>query len=113
MIKAIFFDFNGVIIDDERLQIRVYREVLGEHGIELTEEHYFAALGMDDKTFVRALFERTRKPLTPEILIATLQDRTRLHRKMIDDELPLFPGVITFLKATSRQYPLGLVSMAN
>jgi beta-phosphoglucomutase len=41
------------------------------------------------------------------------QAKTRLHRKMIEDELPLFPGVLTFLKATSRRYALGLVSMAN
>jgi phosphoglycolate phosphatase/beta-phosphoglucomutase len=32
---------------------------------------------------------------------------------MIEDELPLFPGVLTFLKATSRYFSLGLVSMAN
>ena len=29
------------------------------------------------------------------------------------DELPLFPGVVTFLKATSRSFSLGLVSMAR
>ena len=28
-------------------------------------------------------------------------------------ELPLFPGVLTFLKAASREFQLGLVSMAN
>ena len=32
---------------------------------------------------------------------------------MIKDELPLFPGVLTFLKATSRHFAIGLVSMAN
>ena len=32
---------------------------------------------------------------------------------MIEDELPLFPGVLTFLKAASRHFSLGLVSMAN
>ena len=39
--------------------------------------------------------------------------KTDLHRQMIEDELPLFPGVLTFLKATSRHFSLGLVSMAN
>ena len=29
------------------------------------------------------------------------------------EELPLFPGVLTFLKAASREFELGLVSMAN
>ncbi len=113
MIKAIFFDFNGVIIDDEPLQMCAYREVLREHGIELTEENYYAALGMDDKTFVRAVFERSGRPLTPAALMSVQEGKTQLHRKMIEDELPLFPGVLTFLKATSRRYALGLVSMSN
>ncbi len=113
MIKAIFFDFNGVIIDDELIQMRAYREVLREYDIDLTEEHYFACLGMDDKTFVRSIFGRANKEVTPNMVVAVQQGKTSLHRKMIEDELPLFPGVLTFLKATSRRYSLGLVSMAN
>ena len=113
MIQAIFFDFNGVIIDDERLQMAAYQEVLREHAIELTEADYFGALGMDDKTFVRAAFARAKKALTDEVLSAVLSAKGVEHRKLIEAELPLFPGVVTFLKAASRSYPLGLVSMAS
>jgi HAD superfamily hydrolase (TIGR01509 family) len=113
MIKAIFFDFNGVIIDDEPLQMAAYQAILREHEIELTESDYYGALGMDDKTFVRAAFERGKKRLSDEVLKVVLENKTARHRKLIEDELPLFPGVITFLKATSRHYSLGLVSMAT
>src|SRR5438874_3879313 len=68
MIQAIFFDFNGVIIDDEPLQMAAYKEVLHEQGIELTESDYYSALGMDDKTFVRAAFERGKKALSDEAM---------------------------------------------
>ena len=113
MIKAIFFDFNGVIIDDELLQMKAYEEVLREHGIALTKEWYFSALGMDDVTFVRSMFERSNTPLTDEVLRQVQIKKTDLHRKMIEDELPLFPGVVTFLKAAAREFSLGLVSMAS
>lgn len=113
MIKAIFFDFNGVIIDDELLQLKAYEEVLREHGITLTKEWYFSALGMDDITFVRSMFERSNKPLTDEVLVQVQNKKTDLHRKMIEDELPLFPGVVTFLNAAAREFSLGLVSMAS
>ncbi|HEX6729585.1 MAG TPA: HAD family phosphatase [Pyrinomonadaceae bacterium] len=113
MIKAIFFDFNGVIIDDELIQMKAYEEVLAEHDIVLTEEMYFSALGMDDRTFVRAMFERAKKPLSEEVEVSVSKRKTELHRKQIDKELPLFPGVVTFLKAASRDFSLGLVSMAN
>lgn len=113
MIKAIFFDFNGVIIDDETIQMKAYQEVLRGHDIQLTEEWYFEALGMDDRTFVRAMFERAKKSLSAEVSAAVLQEKTSRHRAMIEDQLPIFPGVLTFLKAASREFSIGLVSMAN
>jgi HAD superfamily hydrolase (TIGR01509 family) len=113
MIQSIFFDFNGVIIDDELIQMNAYKQVLKEYSIDLTEEWYFDALGMDDKTFVRAMFERANKPTSVSVLEAVLDAKTALHRKLIEDELPLCPGVLTFLKASARQFSLGLVSMAN
>jgi beta-phosphoglucomutase len=113
MIKAILFDFNGVIIDDETIQMKAYQEVLQGHEIALTEELYFGALGMDDKTFVRSMFEHAKKPLANPVLEKVLGAKTDLHRQMIEDELPLFPGVLTFLKAAAREFDLGLVSMAN
>lgn len=113
MIKAIFFDFNGVIIDDERLQMAAYQDILREQGIELSESDYFSALGMDDETFVRAAFERANQSLSEQVLQSTLEEKTVRHRKLIENDLPLFPGVVTFLKACSRRFDLGLVSMAN
>lgn len=59
MIKAIFFDFNGVIIDDERLQMEAYKEVLHERGIEVTANDYFSAQGWTIKgLFAPLLRER-------------------------------------------------------
>ena len=112
MIKAIFFDFNGVIIDDETIQMKAYQEVLKGHEIALTEELYFGALGMDDRTFVRSMFQHAKKPLSDPMLEEVMDAKTGLHRQMIED-LPLFPGVLTFLKAAAREFQLGLVSMAN
>ncbi len=113
MIKAIFFDFNGVIIDDEKIQMKAYQEVLRGHDINLLEEWYFGALGMDDRTFVRSMFAKAGKPLTDEMLETVQKAKTAIHREKIKEELPLFPGVLTFLKSVSRHFPIGLVSMAN
>ena len=113
MIKAIFFDFNGVILDDEMIQMKSYAEVLRGHDINLTEEMYFSGLGMDDRTFVRAMFAKAGKTISDTALREVIEGKTKVHREVIKDELPLFLGVLTFLKATSRHFALGLVSMAN
>ncbi len=113
MIQAILFDFNGVIIDDEPLQMEAYQQVLREQGIELTESDYYDALGMDDKALIEAVFAKAQKALTDEVLSIVLEGKMVRHRKLIENELPLFPGVVTFLKATSRNYALAIVSMAT
>src|SRR5205814_6969983 len=99
MIKSILFDFNGVIIDDEKLQLKAYTTVLKEQEIELTETDYFASLGMDDVRFVEAAFKRAGIPLTDTVLGEVIERKSASHRTMIEDDLPLFPGAVTFIKS--------------
>jgi|ERR1044072_556401 HAD superfamily hydrolase (TIGR01509 family) len=113
MIQAVFFDFNGVIVDDEPLQLEAYKEVLGHEGLTVTEADYYASLGMDDLTFVRAAYGRAERELTDEVLTRVIEAKTAAHRKLLEGELPLFPGVVNFIKALKRQHSLGLVSMAR
>ena len=113
MIQAIFFDFNGVIIDDERIHLKAYREVLLANDIPLTDEDYFASLGMDDEAFVKAAYERAQRPLTDEVLHQAIKREHELHREFITNDLPVPSGVVTFIKAAARHYQLGIVSMAE
>jgi beta-phosphoglucomutase len=113
MIKAILFDFNGVVIDDEPLQLKAAQEALRAEGITLTEQDYYDSLGMDDVTFFRAAFTRAGREYTDEDFNRVLAEWTRLHRELIAGELPLFPGVVTFIKSLARSYPLAVVSMAR
>jgi beta-phosphoglucomutase len=113
MIQAIFFDFNGVIINDERIHLKAYREVLLGEDVALTDEDYFASLGMDDAAFVRAAYARAGRSLTDEKMRALINREHELHREMIKNDLPVLAGVITLIKAASRHYQLGIVSMAE
>src|SRR6266705_605683 len=101
MILAIFFDFNGVIINDERIHLKAYREVLLGEDVALTDEDYFASLGMDDRAFVRAAYGRVGRPLTDDQMRALIKREHELHREMIKNDPPVPSGVITFIKAAS------------
>ena len=113
MIQAILFDFNGVIIDDEPLQMSAYEEALRAAGITQTEADYYSGLGMDDNAFVRAAFERAGMEPTEERMREVIERKATRHRELLSDDLPLFPGVVTFVKSLARNYPLGLVSMSR
>jgi HAD superfamily hydrolase (TIGR01509 family) len=113
MIKAIAMDFNGVIIDDEPLQMQAYKEVLGAEGVEVTEESYLGSLGMDEDAFVRRAYSIREKPLPPDERIRELiRAKQAMWREMIAKELPLFPGIVDFVEKMAREFTLGIVSMA-
>lgn len=112
MTQAIFFDFNGVIINDERIHLKAYREILSAEGVELTDEDYFASLGMDDVAFVRAAYGRGNKALDEETLREVINREHAKHRELIANDLPVPSGIISFIKAAARRYDLGIVSMA-
>ena len=112
MIQAILFDFNGVIINDERIHLKAYREILLAEGVPLTDEDYFASLGMDDAAFVRAAYARAGQTLTDELMHALIKREHALHREFITNDLPVPAGVVTLIKSAARHYQLGIVSMA-
>ena len=113
MIQAVLFDFNGVVIDDEPLQMKAFQEVLRGDGVSLTEEEYFGSLGMDDATFVRAAFGRAGRVADAAKVEEVIDRKTDIHRGLMKDELPLFPGDVNFIRALRHRSPLGLVSMAR
>jgi beta-phosphoglucomutase len=113
MIRAILFDFNGVVIDDEPLQLKAYQELLQAEGVALSEGDYYDCLGMDDATFVRAAFARAGREVGDEQVRTLIERKTEKHRGLIEGELPLFPGVVTFVKSAARVWQLGVVSMAR
>ena len=113
MIQAIFFDFNGVIIDDEMLQMKAYHEAFAPYAVPLSEEQYLQALGMDDPMFVQTAFANAGVELTNEMKSAIAAVKQNVHRRLLTDDLPFFHGVETLLKACSRHFSLGLVSMAS
>lgn len=113
MIKAILMDFNGVVIDDEPIQMRVFQELLAVEGIVFTDVDYMSSLGMDDTTFVEAAYARAGQTPAPNKVLEITLAKTEKWRELIADELPLFPGVENFIRKAAHEFTLGIVSMAN
>lgn len=113
MIKALLLDFNGVIIDDEPVQLKAYQEVLKEEGIDLTEEGYYACMGMNDAVFLKTIYERAGKTIDTGKIPELVEAKTTKWRENIDKEVPLFEGMEDFIKRMANDFTLGLVSMAR
>jgi putative hydrolase of the HAD superfamily len=48
LIKAIIFDFDGLIIDTETPWFEAYKETLGYYNVDLPLEHYVKSVGSDN-----------------------------------------------------------------
>lgn len=116
MLKAIIFDFNGVIVDDEPLHLELFRRVLGEENIALTDEDYHAKyLGYDDRgCFTAAFSDAGRAELSADTaFIAELIERKAgYYREAIEQRMLLFPGAIELVKTLAAKYPLVIASGA-
>jgi beta-phosphoglucomutase len=113
VVKALLMDFNGVIIDDEPVQMRVYQELLAAEGVALTEEDYYNSLGLDDRTFVEAAYTRVGKQAAPNKVLELTLAKTEEWRDAIATEVPLFPGVENFIRKAANDFTLGIVSMSR
>lgn len=113
MIKALLLDFNGVIINDEPIQMRAYQEILATENVVVTETEYYDSLGMDDRTFVETAYERAGKTVDANKVLEVVQHKTQKWRDIMADGVPLFENVDNFIRKMASEFSLGIVSMAG
>ena len=112
--QAVLFDFNGVIIDDERVHLELFQDVLSRHGVELDEDVYWREfLGMDDRgAFAGAWTQAFGQPPGEEHLTGMIREKAALYRKRLESGLPLYEGAVNLIRALSSRLPMGIVSGA-
>jgi beta-phosphoglucomutase len=114
MLKAIIFDFNGVILDDEPLHYQSMRDAVAEVGISITREEYWQKyLPLDDVRCLEAIGKTHRAELTAEMQAAILKRKSIIYHKRLSDQFPLFPGAAEMIRSASHNYPLALASGAR
>ncbi len=42
MLRAVIFDFNGVLVDDEPIHLEMFQKVLHDEGLSLDPGEYYA-----------------------------------------------------------------------
>jgi HAD superfamily hydrolase (TIGR01509 family) len=108
MIRALVFDFDGLILDTESALIRAYAEVHAAHGVPFDEAEFLRSVGHADYAFDpwRAFGPGADR----EALEAERRTRNRAH----DLALPVLPGVRALLDAAAaRGLRVGLASNSH
>jgi beta-phosphoglucomutase len=115
VIRAILFDFNGILVDDEPIHLEMFQRVLGDEGITLTAEDYYRDyLGMDDRGCFAAVLQKAGEaPTVPCLMRLIARKASYYQERMRQSGYPFFPGaaeLVAELAAAGRM--LGIVSGA-
>lgn len=112
-LRAIVFDFDGVIANSEPLHFRAFRDVLSVHGIDLTERDYYTRyLGFDDAGAFRAIaIDRGRTWSDADITALTARKAVRMEALEKDSSV-LFPGAAAAVRRAAAAVPLAIASGA-
>src|SRR5437879_12416658 len=111
-LRAIIFDFNEVIADDEPTHFLAFQQALAEDGLALTKEEYYGAyLGMDERTCAGALLEAITGRHDPARVQRIAERKAALFASLTETRRPpLFPGVVEFVTRASARYRLAIAS---
>lgn len=112
-LRAIIFDFDGVIADTEPLHFAALRQVLAGIEITLTEaEYYTDYLGFDDRGCFLAALQSHQRPTSPARLSELMEHKAQAYLAAVKEHLAIFPGVRELVQEAAARYPLAIASGA-
>lgn len=113
MLKAIIFDFDGVVADSEPIHFAVFQRVLGELGFFLSKDEYYAEyLGYDDKGCFAAFLTAHGHIASAATIETLVRRKAAAYSDYIRQHLVIFPGVQTFVREAATRYRLAICSGA-
>lgn len=107
-VRAILFDFNGTLSQDEALWAEVYGDVFAAHGRPITPDEYAAELaGLSDEDAVRRWFG-SEEDVTRPIVAETVARLDAVH-----DEPTVDADAVAAVAAAADEVPVGIVTTAT
>jgi HAD superfamily hydrolase (TIGR01509 family) len=115
VLRAILFDFNGVLVDDEPIHFELFQRVLGEEGMTVDPEDYASRLiGLDERAgFGAVMAAHGETPAAPRIMRLVARKASYYRERIRSQGYPFFPGAVDLVEsAAERRLMLGIVSGA-
>ena len=114
MSRAILFDFNGVIVNDEPQHCEALIATLAGYGYDLDRAQYYRDyLGFDDRECFRFTFERMGLAVGDGLIPEAIERKAVLYEQAIRASLELVPGSADFIRAAADEgYRLAVISGA-
>ena len=114
MLKAVIFDFDGVITDSEILHFRAFNQVLAQYGIEMTTKDYYKTyLGFTDVDCYKLLIHQGLLKIDEQQIADLVEQKKLIFEKLAKTEGRVIEGVRDFLKMLEQNnVPMAICSGA-
>jgi HAD superfamily hydrolase (TIGR01509 family) len=113
MIQAVIFDFNGVLVDDEAVHFELFREVLEQEGVVISDRDYHERyLGYDDRGCFAAVLADAGQQFDDHRLDELIQRKARRYVQVAENGLRFFAGAAETLARLAGRWPLAICSGA-
>ena len=107
------FDYNGVLVDDERVHLEAFRDVLRPRGVEVSERAYWERyLGFDDAGAFSAMLADAGRVASVSEIEALIAAKKPRYLERAKTALAGFPGAAEVLRRRAAGAPVGVVSGA-
>lgn len=114
MIKAIIFDFDGVIADTEPLHYRAAAAVLAIRDIHVSEDDFYGRLmGLSDDAFFRRVLSEAGRPINEVLIHELREEKNKQYEAVMYRELQPLPGVDDFVYEAWQRGPTAVCSGAR
>ena len=110
MIKAIFWDNDGVLVDTERLYFQSNQEVFASAGLALSERDYLQLFLRQDKGAWHLL---EAQGVPPEEIQRLRDKRNERYSQLLSREARVIAGVTDVLEALHGKYLMGIVTSSR
>lgn len=111
MLRAIIFDFDGILVNSEPLILKLMQQMAALEGWNLTDEEYYRDyLALDDRGVVELLFRRHGRQVDRRLRDELIAWKERAYWEAIQDGLPPFPDAIDFVHRVGKRFPLAIAS---
>lgn len=115
-LKAVLFDFNGVIINDEPIHERLIGQILVEENLRPKPgEFREICLGRSDRACLSELLSRRGRVVTEAYLMQLMSRKAQAYQQELEklEKLPIFPAVEDLIyKVRVAKLKIGLVTGA-
>jgi HAD superfamily hydrolase (TIGR01509 family) len=113
-LRAIVFDFDGVIANSEPLHFRAFRAVLSAHGLAFDERDYYARyLGFDDVGVFQTVGAERGAGWTPARVRELVADKAVQLEALEHGASILFPGAADAIRRAAATVPIAIASGAR